>query len=291
MSNTTFSKWNAAVRRINQLNRRINTTRSANSRNPLRVATAIVAILLFSVSTWAGDHQICYQVPPIWVGSHTIAARFACRTDGTNTPGCQVNSVVPAPNSPLITSFYDENKTPTGDEAEAVFSGAGTYVGTFTFADNTVRTCTVEIPATSWLAPNPNTGYQNRLLVGFSTDASGLVMTGVWQANSYAADPAFQQVLVSPDFVAVGGGAEGAEWPSGVLVTSSAHDYGSGPYSPQSWLTSVHSNVPMQVGSDTAWAIGMKIEGVSNATLRQIVQFPLAISPTLNHPSVTLPLD
>jgi hypothetical protein len=246
-----------------------------------------LAILLFSVSTWAGDHQICYQIPPL-PGWHTIAARFACRTDGSNTPGCQVNSVVPAAGSPLILSFSGVNSTTISAEAEATFSGAGTYVGTFTFSDGTIRTCTVEVPTIFTLAPNPNTGYQNRFLIGFSTDASGLVMTGVWQATSYAADPASQQVLVPPDFIAVGGGAEGAEGPSGVLVTNSYHDTSSSQTSPQSWWTAVHSNVPAQVGADTAWGIGLKIEGISNATLRQIVTFPLALSAIVPHPSVTL---
>jgi hypothetical protein len=284
MNSTTFSKWNTAGEAESQLNSRINATREANGKNPFQVATAILAILLFSVNTWAGDHQICYQIPPL-PGWHTIAARFACRTDGTNLPGCQVNSVVPAAGSPQILSFSWVNNSGISAESEATFSGAGTYVGTFTFADNTVRTCTVEIPAAYTLAPNSYTGYQNRFLVGFSTDASGLVMTGVWQATSYAADPAFQQVVVPPDFMAVGGGAEGAEWPSGVLVTSSIH-YSSGN---QYWSTGVHSNVPVQVGSDTAWGIGLKIEGIKIATLQQITQFPLGLSQGyLAHPSVTL---
>lgn len=281
------TKWNAKVRRVNQLTSRISATRSANSRNPLRVPTAIVAILLFSASTWAGDHQICYQIPPL-PGWHTIAARFACRTDGANTPGCQVNSVMPAAGSPQILSFSGVNNTPASAESEAIVSGAGTYVGTFTFADGAIRSCTVEIPSLFNLAPNPYTGYQNRFLIGFSTDASGLVMTGVWQATSYAADPAYQTVVVPPDFIAVGGGVEGAEWPSGVLVASSHHDLGASSYSPQFWSTGVQSNVPTQVGADTAWGIGLKIEGIKNATLQQIVQFPASISQIANHPTVTL---
>ncbi|HWC17280.1 MAG TPA: hypothetical protein VG498_09700, partial [Terriglobales bacterium] len=268
MNNRIFSNWKAAERSCRQVNS-INTMGTAKRKNPLRVATAIVGILLFSLSTWAGDHQICYQIPPAYIGSHTIAARFSCRTDGANTPGCQVNSVVAAAGSPQVFSFYDENKTWNSDDAEAVFSGAGTYVGTFTFADSTVRSCTVEIPANYSLTPNPYTGYQDRLLIGYSTDESGLVMTGVWQAHSYAADPAFQQVVVSPDFVAVGGGAEGAEGPSGILVASSIHYFGAS----QVWQTAVQSNVPTQVGSATAWGIGLKIEGINSATLQQIVQF------------------
>jgi hypothetical protein len=287
MSNTNFSNGNSTGQsRDNQLDNPAQTTGGPTKKNPFRVAATLLAIFLFSVSAWAGDHQICYQIPPL-PGWHTVAARFLCRTDGTNLPGCQVNSVVAAPGSPQIASFSFVNQTGTGAEAEATFSGAGTYIGTFTFADNTVRNCTVEIPATYTLAPNPNTGYQNRFLIGYSTDASGLVMTGIWQANSYPADPAFQTVVVPPDFIAVGGGAEGAELPSGVLVTSSIHDTSGGQGNPQFWSTGVHSNVPAQTGSALAWGIGLKIQGINNATLRQMVQFPLALSSSAAHPSVT----
>src|SRR3954452_11820649 len=99
MSNTNFSNGNAAGQsKDNQLHSSAKTTEGA-MKSPLRVATTFLAILLFSVSAWAGDHQICYQIPPV-PGWHTIAARFLCRTDGTNVPGCQVSSVVAAAGSP-----------------------------------------------------------------------------------------------------------------------------------------------------------------------------------------------
>ena len=289
-SKLTFPNWNTGGEAGNQVKRASNSASGAQRKNPLRIVTAIAATLMLSVSTWAGDHQICYQIPPL-PGWHTIAAIFDCRTDGASTPGCQLNSVAPAAGSPPLLSLYGGNNQGTSAGAEADFSGAGTYVGTFTFADNTVRTCTVEVPAIFTLAPNTYTGYQNRFLIGYSTDASGLVTTGVWQATSYAADPAAQQVVVPPDFIAVGGGSEGAELPSGVLVTGSYHDLGSSNFNPQFWWAGVHSNVPAQVGAALAWGIGLKIEGVNNATLRQMVQFPLMLSQSVAHPSVTLPMN
>src|ERR1051326_7579242 len=99
MSDTNVSTGNSTGKAKNdQLNSSDKTTGGVTKRNPLRVAATLLVILLFSVSAWAGDHQICYQVPPP-AGWNTISARFVCRTDGNSLAGCQVNSVVAAAGS------------------------------------------------------------------------------------------------------------------------------------------------------------------------------------------------
>ena len=247
-------------------------TGGAMTKNLRRAATTLMAILLVTASAWAGNHQICFQIPPV-PGSPTLAARFVCRTDGM-IGGCTVLAVFGNVFTPPVASVRQITLTAPrfdgGMEVEAVFRGPGEYSGAFQFSDGTMRQCKVEIQENSKL--RPDFGFQERSVLGFNTDASGLVMTGVWQATSIPADPAFQEVIVPPDFIAVGGGAEGAEAP-GTLVTTS-HMSGL-----RSWLAGVSSNPPGSVLSPAiAFGIGLKIEGVPNSTLQQIVQFPLAIS-------------
>jgi hypothetical protein len=228
-------------------------------------------MLLIAASASAGNHQICYQIPPI-AGFTTITARFACRTDGANTPGCQITGVQANTPGTSVSSFFGVSQTPSSAESEATVSGPGVYVGNISFSDGTARTCTLEVPASAYL--KANSGFQLRTLLGFNTDESGRVMTGVWQSTSAAADQAFVEVVVPPDFVAVGGGAEGTESPYGTLVNESIHYY----YMEQSWLAAAHNNTPPgvapQISPVIGWGIGLKIEGVNRTTLRQIVQWP-----------------
>jgi hypothetical protein len=261
------------------------------SQNAVRARISLLALLAAPLGSWAADHQICYQIPPQPYSNNqtAIIARFLCRTDGATPAGCAIAAVQAAPGQAPVASFTDLNKTPTSDEAEAVLSTGGTFTGTVKFTDGTVRNCTVEIPIPYTL--KPVLGTQNRLVQGFTTDVSGLVTTGVWMATSPPSDPAFQEVVVPPDFVAVGGGVVGAEVPNGVMVTSSQHDHGNlAAYGPQLWSAGVHSNVPAQIGSATTYAIGLKIQGIPRATLQQMVAFPLnqTSPPGVAHPTLTL---
>ena len=53
------------------------------------------ALALSPALSFANDHQLCYQKPPI-AGFATIIGQFLCRTDGTTTPGCRVTGVTGA---------------------------------------------------------------------------------------------------------------------------------------------------------------------------------------------------
>ncbi|MEJ0007834.1 MAG: hypothetical protein WDM77_16075 [Steroidobacteraceae bacterium] len=92
--------------------------------------------------------------------------------------------------------------------------------------------------------------------------------------------------------MAVGGGASGAEAPGGFLLTSSIHDNGNlGPAGPQLWTAGAHANVaPQPSPTITTFAIGLHIEGVPTASLRQMVTFPLTQTPPpgTNAPTLTL---
>lgn len=226
----------------------------AAMKKTLWAGTVLVALLLTPLGAGAGNHQICYQKPPAR-SSRSITARFACRTDGSTAPGCTVTGVKPAASFTRVGS-----PSTTSDEAEVIFAGPGTYTGSFHFSDGTNRTCTLEIPPVA--AFSSGQGSQDLLVTAFTTDVSGLVTTGVWKATSLPGDPAWQQVVVPPDFVAVGGGGEGAE---GLLLLDSRHWEGNiSPSDPQqSWVAWAQSNVPPQASPVTGYAIGLKIEGIS----------------------------
>jgi hypothetical protein len=230
-------------------------TLNTMKRNLLRRGIMLIATLAASTSVWAANHQICYQLPPSAYMTQSLTARFSCRTDGATQAGCTIASVTGA-STPMVVSI---NRTGVSEDEEVTVTSIGAYVGEFRFTDGTVRKCTVEVKNDT-LAPAG--GMQARQLIGFTTDESGFVMTGVWQAVSAAADQAFQQVVVPPDFVAVGGGAEGTENP-GTLVNVSIND------GPRVWLAGVHAN-GAGTSAATGWGIGLKIEGVPAATLGQI---------------------
>jgi hypothetical protein len=233
--------------------------------------------VLVSASAWAGNHQICYQVPPP-AGTQRILARFACRTDGVNPGNCQVQSIQPAFTVITNRPAPIPSRSDGGVEREVEIQGAVNVTATFLFADGSVRKCTVETFTLPVFGQN-----QDPTVLEFNTDQSGLAMTGIWRAASSATDLANQEVMVPPDLLAVGGGAEGAPDP-GTLVMASRTSVGfnmapaSSSTGPRTWLARVQTNVPagspLQTAPVTAFGIGLKIEGIPNSTLRTMVQFP-----------------
>jgi hypothetical protein len=241
-----------------------------------RSRTLLAALAVIPALSFANDHQICYQHPP-QQGSTALSAQFLCRTDGTSAPGCQVTGVTGS-----ATFFH----IPQGssDAAEVTFSAPGTYVGTIQFADGKSRTCTVEIPANATL--KPTSGNQNPGLLAFTTDASGLVTTGVWTSQSFAS-PDLQQITVTPpDFVAVGGGFTGATAPTPVLMKfNSAYLQ----YGPHQWISAGGSSPAGAQAAVTGFAIGLKIEGLSLAQLTPMIVATAGNPsyPPSTHPSMT----
>jgi hypothetical protein len=267
-------------------------TTSTMKNNSLRAATALMAILLVTASAWAGNHQICYQVPPP-AGTQRIFVRFACRTDG-NPGSCQVQSIQPAFTVITNRPAPIPSRSDGGVEREVEIQGAVNVTATFLFADGSVRKCTVETFTLPVFGQN-----QDPTVLEFNTDQSGLAMTGIWWAASSATDLANQEVMVPPDLLAVGGGAEGAPDP-GTLVMASRTSVGfnmapaSSSTGPRTWLARAQTNVPagspLLTAPVTAFGIGLKIEGIPNSTLRTMVQFPEDAGSTgfVPHPSDTL---
>jgi hypothetical protein len=251
-----------------------------------RLGTMLMTILLASASAWAANHQICFEIPRT-PGALTIKARFLCRVDGI-PGGCTVESVTPDAFSEPIVAFRNVTsifpRTDGSVEFEAEFKSPGNYTGKFLFG-NSERRCTVEIHSNA--APNSNQGN----VIGYRTDAFGLVMTGIWEGTSAPAETAFRDVVVPPDFAAVGGGAEGTEAPQGTLLTNSF-----APAVGRNWSGGARSNPdlisPPQISPVTTWGIGLKIEGVPPQTLFQMMQIPFLQSVPLfqSTPTVTLTL-
>lgn len=119
------------------------------------------------------------------------------------------------------------------------------------------------------------------------TDASGKLTIAVFEryATTAAGVNTNFAVTVPSDFVVIGGGGEGKEAPSGNLLTASYPDTGL-----TSWLVSTRDHIvadPVQV---RAWAIGLKVAGLTPAQLRTYLTVSTATSGTVAHPDVTASL-
>lgn len=234
-----------------------------------------VVMALAGVSAQAGTHQICYEGMPQRQGAGFVSTGvFACAVDGGGR--CTIN--------PLTTAMTPRPSAPL-DQAVAVpgatfayynfqYSTGYTYGARFEFWDagnNRLpdRTCSVyPYGVHVGIVGNASPGA---VLTGFSTDASGLATTGVWRLQATADGP-FRSVeaIVPADFVIVGGGAMGVEAPNGAVVFESRRLSRT---MQRSWVasTSEASNAA-QLHRTTAYAIGLRIEGVDPAQLTGLVQ-------------------
>lgn len=119
------------------------------------------------------------------------------------------------------------------------------------------------------------------------TDTSGKLTIAVFEryATTSAGVNTNFAVTVPSDFVVIGGGGEGKEAPSGNLLTASYPDTGL-----TSWLVSTKEHLiadPVQV---RAWAIGLKVAGLTPTQLRGYLTVSTATSGTVAHPDVTASL-
>jgi serine protease len=128
-------------------------------------------------------------------------------------------------------------------------------------------------------APGPDIGKK----LFEQTDASGKITIAVFErysptAASHNTDFA---VEVPRDYVVIGGGGEGKENPTGNLLTASYPRADMG-----AWLVSTkdhRQSDPVQV---RAWAIGLKIAGLTPAQLRSELTVRTATSGFTGHPDV-----
>src|SRR3954454_22664469 len=123
-------------------------------------------------------------------------------------------------------------------------------------------------------------GIGNRL--NTFQDASGLVTVSIFEITSPNEQQHFTDfgVNVDPDMICIGGGGMAAEFPQGALLTASyPNDDLSG------WLVSLKDHEVANPHFLTAYAIGLKIQGLSrNQLLNDFVRVDVADSGTGAHP-------
>jgi hypothetical protein len=245
-----------------------------------------VALALACASAGAGMHQICYEGPLRNGGETGI---YGCTVDGggyctlstSNTNMHYLANAAPGVQTGGYFWYYDLQT-----------NGVQSYTATFQFFDsNNVkigeRQCTV---TAGWLSVGVYGGATSgSVLTGFSTDASGLVTTGVWKAATTSLQHWNYEYVTTPaDFVAVGGGAMGVETPVGALVVAATPGKLLGNSDYRSWLvrTSEGGNA-VQLHVTTGYVIGMHIEGINPLDLAKLVQISYASSATSANPSAT----
>ena len=168
----------------------------------------------------------------------------------------------------------------------SVPSGTAVYKLTFQFSSGESRSCTVEMGAPHQSYAMPPQGS----LVGFTTDASGRLMTGVWKSvwsvpqgqGGPLPGGKWEFMEVPTDFVVTGGGAVGAEFPNGAFLTN-LQQAGS-----DVWETTTLQLQSQDAYIHEAHAIAMKIEGLTHAELKAATSWIQASGTTAAHPSVSL---
>jgi len=245
-----------------------------------RIRTAIatiVAAITTSTAYAAGYHQICYQVP-FYNNVPTFVVQ--CRSD---IPGVTCSISVPAAGS----GYYPP---PAGASTVASYQGLhGTsYTATISFSDGTQRSCTTSLNGYGASAGNgaavaTTPGATAATLTGYTTDQSGLLMTGIWSSRTQ--NPLRVQknsVYVPRDFVLIGGGALGSDYPSGALISKM---YPTGDLEKREWRVETQDALSAQPHDNETYAIGMKIEGMSVFTLRPLVAWSAGSSGTAANPT------
>jgi len=244
----------------------------------IRTAIAtIVAAITTSTAYAAGYHQICYQGP-----QYNSVPTFVvqCRSD---IPGVTCSISAPAGGS----GYYPP---PAGASTVSTYQGSpGTsYTATISFSDGTQRSCTTSLngygaSAGGGGALATTAGATAAILTGYTTDQSGLLMTGIWSSRTQ--NPLRVQknsVYVPRDLVLVGGGALGSDYPSCALISKM---YPTGDLEKREWRVETQDALVAQPHDNETYAIGMKIEGMSVTTLRQLVAWSSGSSGTAAHPT------
>lgn len=231
-------------------------------------ALASLGLALISAAASAGQHSICYQSEN---SSGKPTGTFACDEDAGGT--CTITPL----GSPWKLLFMQLPGSLPGRKAVYLFpAGAYSFQARIDFVSAagqaSSRTCTVNLA-------DPATGARGMAspgaeLTGYSTDASGLITTGVWKLLSPTSGRSVVQTLQVPgDFVAVGGGVTGADAPYGTFVVESLQaDSGIGSYGTKDWRymrqwvvkTSDVSAAYTQVHRNTGYVIGMRVNGRFN---------------------------
>ena len=239
----------------------------------------VLAPVLFAHGAMAAQHHhICYEdAPTTQNGQTTLHGVAACRAD--DGPCVIAQRSFPNSQSPSQVTFS------TTDTAASSF-------WVISFADGSTQSCTVNL---SGKGPSPGA-----MLVGYTTDASGLLTTGVWKRRSTQREALpdgksrSSQVVVPPgDFVTVGGGVVGAEAADDALVYESWQDA-------DGWRGGTVDSAHSKPHDNDTYVIAMNVEGLAAddlaAQIRQdgsVSVTPKATSSNVAQPkaAIALPED
>jgi hypothetical protein len=248
---------------------------STNAKKITRTATVLLLLAATSAAAGAADHQICYQGYPS--SSTDLYALFGCRSDDpsvTCSIGLQGGTWV---------------SSPAGLLRKVPLPQTGTYTTNMTFSDGTVRPCTFDVIDPSLITSGTPYGWplpSGATLFGYTTDASGRLMTAVWTHHSNTnEDQVLQSMSVPGDMVAVGGGVTGVESPHGALVTKSISNLDA---QKREWAVETSDLLSEQLHDNDAYIIGLKIEGLDPVTLRSLISDVERTSITAPHPSAAV---
>jgi hypothetical protein len=124
----------------------------------------------------------------------------------------------------------------------------------------------------------------NSQIINEHVDASGKITVAVFEriAGSQLAHFNNFAVEVPDQFVVIGGGVEGTNYPSGNLLTAS---YPNSDLS--AWLVSTKDHLVSNPTQIKAWAIGLKIEGLTRQQLINNLAVNVASSSYEQHPDIS----
>lgn len=234
----------------------------------------VAGTLTVSTAYAAGHHQICYEGP-----SFNSAPTFAvqCRSD---VPGTTCSISAPASTSGSYTP-------PAGASTVRTYQGqpGTTYTATISFSDGTQRSCTTYLAGyftSAGRAYATAPGATAATLTGYTTDQSGLVMTGVWTSRTTTAQRVQRNVVGVPkDFVVTGGGALGTNFPSGALISKLRP---TGDLEEREWAVETQDAIAADPHNNETYAIGMKIQGIGPVGMRNLVVWTSGSSNTAAQP-------
>jgi hypothetical protein len=213
---------------------------------PSRLAGA--ALALAAAGANAQMHQICYEGLPE-NGHRTIVV--GCRDDAGGH--CKVSAISnAAAYNPTGNSFVWPNMPLHQFAIYRATAGSLPVQATLDFTDaagqlKAQRSCTVSLGVHQQHGDRPSPGTY---LEGYSTDASGRVMTGVWRAHFTMSG---NDVTVPGDFIAISGGVQTS--PGAFVMRSERR-------SPGTWSTRSFDDATRIPASTVTYAVGLKIEGL-----------------------------
>lgn len=127
----------------------------------------------------------------------------------------------------------------------------------------------------------------NSLPVGSQTDLSGKITVTVFERTAATAAGQFTDfaVQVPEDYVVIGGGIQGGDSAQGHLLTASYPNAAR-----SAWLVSSKEHLETRPVQITAWAVGLKVTGLSRAELLSHMTYRTSTSAYAQQPAVAVPM-